>query len=88
MAILNPSPSSPNRCAAGTRIPWKESSVVPEALTPSLYSCPPRANPGVSAETMKAVMPRCFLARSTVAKTSATSASVPLVMNTLLPSST
>ena len=41
MAILKPSPSSPRRREAGTRMPSNASSVVPEALTPSFTSWSP-----------------------------------------------
>ena len=85
MAILNPSPSSPRRSAAGTLTSVRKISTVPEALTPSLIWCLERSKPGVEASTMKAEMPRTFLSGFVIAKSRQRSAACPHVMKTFWP---
>ena len=64
-AILNPWPSSPMRCAAGTRHSSNTSSAVSEARMPSLSSVLLTVKPGVPFSTTKAVMP-CRAAATSV----------------------
>ncbi len=80
MATLNPSPSWPRRKRFGTAHPSKKTLHDPEARMPTLSSGFPRVKPFASAGTRKAVMPRCPLGLSVIAKTSTTSAWGPLVM--------
>ena len=57
IAILNPSPSSPSRFAAGMRQSLKKISPVVEPLIPIFGSIRPTSNPGASASTTNAEMP-------------------------------
>ena len=55
---------------------------------PSLSSFRPTAKPSKARSTTNAVMPRCFAAGSTVAKTRKKSASAAFVIHSLRPVST
>ena len=63
IAILNPSPSSPSRFAAGMRQSSKNTSPVVEPLIPIFGSIRPTLNPGASASTTNALMPLCACVR-------------------------
>ena len=84
IAILKPCPTSPRRAASGTRTPSRNSSAVAWPRSPSLWRTSRASKPGESVGTRNAVTPRgpSSLVR---AKTSATSAHVPLVMKSLRP---
>ena len=85
IAILNPSPSSPSRSAAGTRTSVRKISTVPDALTPSLTWWRERSKPAEDASTRNAEMPRVFFSGFVMAKRRQTSAAWPQVMNTFWP---
>jgi hypothetical protein len=86
IAILNPSPSSPSRFSTGTRTSSKVSSAVGEPRIPILCSTRGAAKPGVSASTMKALIPlRPPASGSVRAKTVSRFATLPWVMKRLLP---
>jgi hypothetical protein len=87
IAILKPWPTSPSSASAGTRTPSNDSAAVAWPRRPSLPLISVASKPGVSVGTRNAETPRgpSSLVR---AKTRATSAQVPLVMNTLEPSIT
>ena len=84
-AICMPSPSSPSRCAAGTRQPSSRSSAIGCG---AIISClRPIVSPGWPASMTKALIAR-FAASDVRAKTTKNDAIVALEMKTLLPSST
>ena len=87
IAILKPCPTSPRRAASGTRTSVRNSSAVAWPRSPSLPVISRASKPGESVGTRNAVTPRgpSSLVR---AKTSATSAHVPLVMKSFWPSIT
>ena len=84
IAILKPLPSSPSSADAGTRTSERNSSAVAWPRSPSLPLISRASKPGVSVGTRNAETPRgpSSLVR---AKTSATSAQVPLVMKSFWP---
>ena len=85
IAILNPSPSSPSRFAAGTRASSKTSSPVVDPLIPIFGSTRATSNPGVSASTTNAEIPECPWSGSVFANTVYSCATPALVMNRLDP---
>ena len=88
IATLKPFPTSPSTLAAGTRTPSRNTAVVDEARSPILSSCGPVLTPFMSRVTMKAVsLPRSS-GFPVLAKTVKKLASPPLVIHSLLPSST
>ena len=83
-----PSPSAPRRFPSGTLHSSNTSSAVDEARMPILPCCGLMVNPGVSRETTSASIPRVLRLTSWVARTTKTSASAALVVNSLVPLST
>ena len=84
IATENPLPSGPSMALAGTRTPSRTSSAVAWPRSPSLPWISRRVSPGASAGTRNALTP-LWPAPPVRAKSSTTSAHVPLVMNILLP---
>ncbi len=82
---MNPCPSSPSSCAAGTRQSWKITSLVSLARIPSLSSFLPADIPAVPCSTMNAETPRCPLVRSVTAITTITEPTFPWVMKCFDP---
>ena len=74
MAILNPSPSSPRRFAAGTRTSWSAKADVSVARWPIFSRCFSIVTPGVLISTTNADIPRRPAAGSVFANTTAHSA--------------
>ena len=84
MAILKPWPSSPSRAEAGTRTSSRNSSAVAWPRRPSLPLISRASKPAASVGTRNAETPR-GPSPPVRAKTSATSAQVPLVMKIFWP---
>ncbi len=86
---FSPSPGPPSRLSRGTRQPAKWTGVVVEARMPILSSLRPKESPGVSLGTYSAEMASlAFAVPSIFPKTRYRSATSPLVMKILFPSTT
>ena len=87
--VRKPSPRGPSMSAAGTRTPWKISSPVADACSPSFSSSRPTAKPGAVAGTMNALISAAPSSRVPVrAVTTYVPASPAFVMNRFAPSIT
>ena len=88
MACLNPSPTSPMRCASEMRQLSKITSVVSLARIPNLFSFFPALKPGVPRSTINAVQLLEVRGSPVLAITTITSLDLPWVIQHLVPFNT